>query len=82
MGLRLRLNAGYDVSAFNPHARAIATALKRHGAFIADNGSNFYISGTSDKRWTDAILPILEPLRDIPGTAFEVVQSASPIHRC
>jgi hypothetical protein len=79
MGLRLRLNAGYDISGFEPHAKAIATALKRYGAFIADNGSNFYISGTSDKRWTDAIL---EPLRDIPGTAFEVVQSASPIHRC
>ena len=79
MGLRLRLQAGYDISGFNPHAKAIATALKRYGAFIADNGSNFYISGTSDKRWTDSIL---EPLRDIPGTAFEVVQSASPVHRC
>jgi len=79
MGLRLRLNAGYDISGFYPHARAIATALKRYGAFIADNGSNFFISGASDKRWTDAII---EPLRDIPGSAFEVVQSASPIHRC
>lgn len=79
MGLRLRLSAGYDISGFNPHAKAIATALKRYGAFIADNGSNFYISGASDKRWTDGII---EPLRDIPGTAFEVVQSAAPIHRC
>jgi len=79
MGLRLRLNAGYDISGFNPHARAIATALKRYGAFIADNGSNFYISGVSDKRWTDAII---QPLRNIPGFAFEVVQSAEPIHRC
>jgi hypothetical protein len=79
MGLRLRLNAGYDISGFNPHARAIATALKRYGAFIADNGSNFFISGVSDKRWTD---PIIEPLRNIPGSAFEVVQSAAPIHRC
>ena len=79
MGLRLRLKASYDVSGFNSHARAIATALKRYGAFIADNGSNFFISGASDKRWTDAII---QPLRDIPGTAFEVVQSAAPIHRC
>jgi hypothetical protein len=79
MGLRLRLNAAYDISGFNPHARAIAAALKRYGAFIADNGSNFFISGVSDKRWTDAII---EPLRSIPGSAFEVVQSAAPIHRC
>ncbi|MGH2956533.1 MAG: hypothetical protein ACRDL6_06015 [Solirubrobacterales bacterium] len=79
MGLRLRLRADYEISGFNPHARAIATALKRYGALIADNGSNFYISGVSDRRWTDAII---EPLRHIPGSAFEVVQSASPIHRC
>jgi hypothetical protein len=79
MGLRLRLKGTYDISGFNPHALAIATALKRYGAFIADNGSNFYISGVSDRRWTDAII---EPLRNIPGSAFEVVQSAAPIHRC
>jgi hypothetical protein len=79
MGMRLRLKAGYDIAGFNPHARSIAQALKQYGAFIADNGSNWYLSGTSDKRWTDAII---EPLRDIPGTAFEVVRSAAPIHTC
>ena len=79
MGQRLRLKSGYDISGFNPHARTIATAMKRYGAFIADNGSNWYLSGTSDKRWTDGII---EPLRDIPGTAFEVVRSADPVHVC
>jgi hypothetical protein len=79
MGMRLRLKAGYNVSGFNPHARAVAQALKQYGAFIADNGSNWYLSGTSDRRWTDAII---EPLRDIPGTAFEVVRSAAPVHVC
>ena len=79
MGQRLRLKASYNISGFNPHARAIAQALKQYGALIADNGSNWYLSGTSDKRWTDAII---EPLRDIPGTAFEVVRSAAPVHAC
>ena len=79
MGQRLRLKSGYDLSGFNPHARAVATALKRYGAFIADNGSNWFLSGTSDKRWTD---DIIEPLRAIPGTAFEVVRSADPVHVC
>ena len=79
MGLRLRLNDGYDLSGFNPHARAVGIALKRYGAFIADNGSNWYLSGTSDRRWTDNII---EPLRDIPGNAFEVVRSADPVHVC
>ena len=79
MGLRLRLTDGYDLTGFNPHARAVGVALKRYGAFIADNGSNWYMSGTSDKRWTDKII---EPLRDIPGNAFEVVRSADPVHVC
>ena len=64
MGLRLRLNAGYDISSFNrrrPRDRRRPEALRR---IIADNGSNFYISGTSDKRWTDENL---NQLKDIPG---------------
>lgn len=79
MGTRLRLKASYSLAGFNPHAQAVGQALKRYGAFIADNGSNWYLSGTSDRRWTDAII---EPLRDIPGTAFEVVRSAAPPRVC
>jgi hypothetical protein len=79
MGLRLRLGAGYDVSGFTGPARAIAVALKRYGMIIADNGSNWFISGTSDRRWPDGNL---DQLKSIPGSAFEVVQSAAPIHPC
>jgi hypothetical protein len=79
MGLRLRLGAGYDISRFTGPARAIATALKRYGMIVADNGSNWFISGTSDRRWRDENL---DQLKSIPGSAFEVVQSAAPIHRC
>jgi hypothetical protein len=79
MGLRLRLNAGYDVSGFSGPARAIAVALKEYGLIVADNGSNWFISGTSDRRWPDGNL---DQLKSIPGSAFEVVQSAAPIHQC
>ena len=79
MGLRLRLNAGFDVSGFTGTARAIAEALKRYGVIIADNGSNWYLSGTSDRRWDDENL---NQLKSIPGSAFEVVQSAAPVHVC
>jgi hypothetical protein len=79
MGLRLRLSAGYDISGFSGAARAIAVALKRFGMIVADNGSNWFISGTSDRRWTDENL---DQLKSIPGSAFEAVQSAAPIHRC
>lgn len=79
MGLRLRLKGGYDLSSFSGEARAIALALKRYGVIIADNGSNFFISGTSDKRWNDENL---NQLKTIPGNQFEVVRSAAPVHAC
>jgi hypothetical protein len=79
MGLRLRLSAGYDISGFTGPARAIAVALKQYGLIVADNGSNWFISGTSDRRWPDENL---DQLKSIPGSAFEVVQSAASIHPC
>jgi hypothetical protein len=79
MGLRLRLNAGYNIAGITGPAHAIAQAMKQYGFFIADNGSNWFFSGTSDRRWNDQNL---DQLKSIPGSAFEVVQSAAPIHRC
>jgi hypothetical protein len=79
MGLRMRLNGAYDTSGLTGGARVIATALKRYGLIVADNGSNWYFSGTSDRRWDDENL---NQLKSIPGSAFEVVQSQAPIHRC
>jgi hypothetical protein len=79
MGLRLRLSAGYDISGITGPAHAVAVALKQYGVIIADNGSNWYISGTSDRRWPDENL---DQLKSIPGSAFQVVQSAAPVHSC
>jgi hypothetical protein len=79
MGLRLRLSAGYDISGIAGPAHAVAAAMKQYGLFVADNGSNWFISGTSDRRWPDENL---DQLKSIPGSAFQVVQSAAPIHHC
>jgi hypothetical protein len=79
MGLRLRLRAGYDISGINGFAQTIAVALKHFGLIVADNGSNWFFGGTSDHRWPDGNL---DQLKAIPGSAFEVVRSATPIHRC
>jgi hypothetical protein len=40
MGLRLRLEPGYDISGITGPAHAVAAGLEQYGAFIADNGSN------------------------------------------
>ncbi|HLF94344.1 MAG TPA: hypothetical protein VJB14_12855, partial [Planctomycetota bacterium] len=68
MGQRFRLKASTDLSGFSRHALAIATALKRHGMFVADNGSDWSISVPPDKRLTG-----LESLRKLRGSDFEVV---------
>jgi hypothetical protein len=79
MGLRLRLSAAYDISGITGPAHAIAAAMKQYGLIVADNGSNWFISGTSDRRWSDENL---DQLKSIPGSAFQAVQSAAAIHHC
>jgi hypothetical protein len=71
MGQRLRLKRGYDISAFPRQARVILTALKRYGMMLADNGSNWYVSGAPDRRWSN---DQLHTLHRVPGRAFEVVR--------
>jgi len=79
MGTRLRLKAGYGLGGFSGGARVIAEALKRYGMIVADNGSNWFFSGTSDRRWDDENL---NQLKRIPGSAFDVVKSAARPHVC
>jgi hypothetical protein len=79
MGTRLRLRAGYGLGGFSGPARAIAEALKRYGMIVADNGSNWYFSGSSDRGWDDENL---NQLKRIPGSAFQVVRSVARPHVC
>jgi hypothetical protein len=79
MGTRLRLKAGYGLGGFSGSARTIARALKRYGMIVADNGSNWFFSGSSDRRWDDENL---NQLKRIPGSAFQVVRSAARPHAC
>jgi hypothetical protein len=79
MGMRLRLKAGYPLGGMGTGARAIAVAMKEYGLIVADNGSNWYISGSSDPRWDDEEL---DALKAIPGRDFEVVRSAAGVHAC
>lgn len=71
MGMRVRLKAGFDLSGFSEHNQVILRALKKYGMMVADNGSNWYISGAPDPRWDD---DELGELKGIAGGNFEVVQ--------
>jgi hypothetical protein len=78
MGLRLRLRADYDISENYGMARVVLEALKTYGMIVADNGTSWFISGATDPRWDD---DDLNQLKDIPGSAFEVVDTGEPIVR-
>jgi hypothetical protein len=70
MGTRVRLKASFDISGYPQQARVILQAMKTYGMIVADNGSNWYVSGTPDSRWSDTQL---NTLKNVPGSAFDVV---------
>ncbi len=72
MGERFRLRKDFDVSAFPPHAQAILKGLKKYGMFVADNGSDWYMSIAPDRR-----LQGLEALERVKGSDFEVVDTGA-----
>jgi hypothetical protein len=71
MGMRMRMKASYDTSRLTGASLVVATALKKYGMILADNGSNWYISGTSHPMFDDNNL---NQLKQVPGDAFEVVK--------
>lgn len=76
MGLRVRLKASYDISAFTGDARVIARAMKTYGMILADNGSDWYFTGETNTSWDDNNL---DQLKSLPASAFEVVQTGPVI---
>jgi len=74
MGQRFRLKANFDISGFPAQIQVILRALKKYGMIVADNGSNWYISGVPDSNWNDDIL--VNQLLKVKGSAFEAVDSS------
>jgi hypothetical protein len=77
MGLRVRLKASVDISGFPRQARVVLQALKTYGMILADNGSNWYISGAPNPGWSN---DALHSLGRITGSMFEVVDTSSLPH--
>jgi hypothetical protein len=74
MGQRFRLKASVDISGFSPEVRVILQALKTYGLVLADNGSNWYISGAPNPSWDD---DHLHELAQLTGADFEAVDMGS-----
>lgn len=76
MGLRVRLKADYDISKLGSQAQVIATAMKKYGMILADNGSSWFFQGSWSAGWNDEDL---NTLKTIPGSAFEAVETGALI---
>ena len=73
-----RLKASFNVSSYTGQARVVLDALKKYGMIVADNGSNWFITGAADTRWNDTDL---NQLKTVPGSAFEVVNTGEALHK-
>ena len=71
MGMRVRLKADVDISSFSPEMQVVLTALKKHGMFVAEHGTDWFLHGTADARWNDKDLLSLARIK---GKDFEVVR--------
>jgi len=74
MGLRFRLKASTNLSGLSPEALIIATCLQHYGMMVADNGSNWFVSGAPDPGWNDTDINTLKTLH---GSDFEAIDTSS-----
>jgi len=76
MGERLRLKSDFTIpTSWTIYEQAIAKALKKYGAIVADNGGFFSVSVAPDPRFPEDAFAHLSSI-DISN--FEVVQGAGP----
>jgi hypothetical protein len=74
MGMRFRLKKSFPVSRYPRQSRVILRAMQRYGMLVADNGSDWYLSGAPAKGWDN---DDLHSLGGVTGDNFEVVDTSS-----
>ena len=73
-GMHVRLRSDFHIPGdASPEVRVIINTLKQYGMILADNGSDWYVSGTPDERWNNDALHVLS---EVKGGDFEVVDNA------
>jgi hypothetical protein len=75
MGARFRLKSTFHLSSSvcSTDCQTVVTAMKRYGLIVADNGSNWFFTGTADVRWTG---DQVNELKQIPASAFQAVDES------
>jgi hypothetical protein len=72
LGLRVRLKSTVDPNTFAPPAAVVLRAMQKYGMILADNGSDWFVSGAPDPRWDDELMH--DEFARITGDDFEVVE--------
>jgi hypothetical protein len=75
MGARFRLSSSFHLprSRCARPCQVVIQAMKTYGLILADNGSNWYFQGTTDRRWT---YTMVDQLKQIPASAFQAVDES------
>lgn len=75
LGQRFRLKKSFNISGFSEDTKVVLRALKKYGMFLADNGSDWFVSGVPNKNWkNDELVP---EFHSIKGSDFEAVDESS-----
>ncbi len=72
-GARFRLKSGFNISGYSHDARVILQAFKTYGIVLADNGSDWYVSGEPNSGWND---DVLHEIDNVVGSNFEAVDTS------
>ncbi len=79
MGQLFRLKASYQIpSNFSVQSKAILQAMKTYGMYIADGGSDWYVSGMPDAAWEDTTFT---QVQSVAGSDFEAVDVSAIMNR-
>jgi hypothetical protein len=71
MGMRVRLKKDFDVTKYPRDVQVILRCLQTYGMILADNGSNWFVTGAPDERWDNDALHLM---KDVKGENFEVIR--------
>jgi hypothetical protein len=78
MGARFRLRSNFNISGFSATTQVVLRAFQHYGLLLADNGADWFFSGTTDDWWgTTAGSAVVSELKTIPAAQFDAVDEST-----
>jgi hypothetical protein len=73
LGAVMRLKRSFNITPYPYEIRRVLAGLMKHGAIVADNGGDMFLSGVPSPIWNDANLALLDIVRT---SDFEFVDTS------